>query len=145
MPPYTKRLLSLPEYPLAKIPEQKRQLIARGVDVIDLGAGDADLAPPPAVLDRISAAVRIPTMSRYGFALGLVEYREAVARFMKRRFGQDFDPIKEIVPLIGVGGGETEAARIGRRQRTMGVRETPRSYHDDFGECDRRCRHRQAG
>ncbi len=110
MPPYTKRLLSLPEYPLAKIPEQKRQLIARGVDVIDLGAGDADLAPPPAVLDRICEAVRIPTMSRYGFALGLVEYREAVARFMKRRFGQVFDPIKEIVPLIGSKEGISHLA-----------------------------------
>jgi LL-diaminopimelate aminotransferase len=65
VPAYTDRLLSLPEYPLAKIPEQKRELIARGVDVIDLGAGDADLSPPPAVLERISEAVRIPTMSRY--------------------------------------------------------------------------------
>jgi Aspartate/tyrosine/aromatic aminotransferase len=89
VPSYTDRLLSLPEYPLAKIPEQKRQLIARGMDLIDLGAGDSDLAPPPAVLDRITAAVRVPAMSRYGFALGLLEYREAVARFMKRRFGQD--------------------------------------------------------
>ena len=110
MPPYTKRVLSLPEYPLAKIPEQKRQLIARGVDVIDLGAGDADLSPPPAVIERITEAVRIPTMSRYGFALGLVEFREAVARFMKRRFGQDFDPLKEIVPLIGSKEGLSHLA-----------------------------------
>ncbi|MFN2635759.1 MAG: aminotransferase class I/II-fold pyridoxal phosphate-dependent enzyme [Gemmatimonadaceae bacterium] len=110
MPPYTDRLLSLPEYPLAKIPEQKRELIARGMDVIDLGAGDADLSPPPAVLDRISEAVRVPTMSRYGFALGLVEYRDAVARFMKRRFGQDFHPIKEIVPLIGSKEGISHLA-----------------------------------
>ena len=72
MPAYTDRLLSLPEYPLSGIPEKKRELIARGVDVIDLGAGDADLSPPPAVIERISQAVRIPTMSRYGFALGLV-------------------------------------------------------------------------
>lgn len=110
MPAYTDRLLSLPEYPLAKIPEQKRELIARGMDVIDLGAGDSDLAPPPAVLDRISEAVRIPAMSRYGFALGLVEYREAVARFMKRRFGQEFHPIKEIVPLIGSKEGISHLA-----------------------------------
>jgi LL-diaminopimelate aminotransferase len=110
VPPYTDRLLSLPEYPLAKIPEQKRELIARGVDVIDLGAGDADLSPPPAVIERISEAVRIPAMSRYGFALGLVEYREAVARFMKRRFGQDFHPIKEIVPLIGSKEGISHLA-----------------------------------
>jgi len=110
VPQYTKRVLSLPEYPLAKIPEQKRQLIARGVDVIDLGAGDADLSPPPAVIERITEAVRIPTMSRYGFALGLVEYREAVARFMKRRFGQDFDPLKEIIPLIGSKEGLSHLA-----------------------------------
>ena len=110
MPPYTDRLLSLPEYPLAKIPEQKRELIARGVDVIDLGAGDADLSPPPAVIERITEAVRIPTMSRYGFALGLVEYREAIARFMKRRFGQEFHPIKEIVPLIGSKEGISHLA-----------------------------------
>jgi LL-diaminopimelate aminotransferase len=110
VPAYTDRLLSLPEYPLAKIPEQKRELIARGMDVIDLGAGDADLSPPPAVLDRIAAAVRIPTMSRYGFALGLLEYREAVARFMKRRFGQDFNPLKEIIPLIGSKEGISHLA-----------------------------------
>ncbi len=110
MPAYTDRLLSLPEYPLAGIPEKKRDLIARGVDVIDLGAGDADLSPPPAVIERISAAVRIPTMSRYGFALGLVEYREAVARFMKRRFNQEFHPLKEIIPLIGSKEGLSHLA-----------------------------------
>jgi LL-diaminopimelate aminotransferase len=80
------------------------------MDVIDLGAGDADLAPPPAVIERIAEAARIPTMSRYGFALGLVEYREAVARFMKRRFGQDFNPLKEIIPLIGSKEGISHLA-----------------------------------
>jgi LL-diaminopimelate aminotransferase len=110
VPPYADRLLSLPEYPLGKIPEQKRELIARGMDVIDLGAGDADLAPPPAVVERLSEAVRIPAMNRYGFALGLVEYREAVVRFMKRRFGQEFDPLKEIVPLIGSKEGISHLA-----------------------------------
>jgi len=49
-------------------------------------------------------------MSRYGFALGLVEYREAIARFMKRRFGQEFHPIKEIVPLIGSKEGISHLA-----------------------------------
>ena len=110
MPAYTDRLLSLSEYPLSGIPEKKRELIARGVDVIDLGAGDADLSPPPAVIERISQAVRIPTMSRYGFALGLVEYREAVARFMKRRFNQEFHPLKEIIPLIGSKEGLSHLA-----------------------------------
>ena len=80
MPPYTQRILHLPPYPLANIPQKKRELIARGVDLIDLGAGDADLAPPQAALDRMADAIREPAMGRYGFAMGLMAYREAIVR-----------------------------------------------------------------
>ena len=110
MPRTASRLLALPEYALGKFPEKKRQLIARGVDVIDLGAGDADLAPPPAAVERLAAAARNPSMSRYGFGLGLVEYREAIVRFMKKRFGLEFDPFSEIVPLIGSKEGISHVA-----------------------------------
>jgi LL-diaminopimelate aminotransferase len=110
MPRYANRLLNLPEYALGKFPEKKRQLIARGVDVIDLGAGDADLAPPPVAVERLAAAARTPSMSRYGFGLGLVEYREAITRFMKRRFNLEFDPFSEIVPLIGSKEGISHVA-----------------------------------
>jgi len=110
VPRFARRLLTLPEYPLAKSPEKKRQLIARGMDVIDLGAGDADLAPPPVAVERLAAAARTPSMSRYGFALGLVEYREAITRFMRRRFGLEFDPFTEIVPLIGSKEGIAHVA-----------------------------------
>lgn len=110
MPRYASRLLNLPEYALGKFPQKKRELIARGVDVIDLGAGDADLAPPPAAVERLAAAARTPSMSRYGFGLGLVEYREAICRFMKRRFDLEFDPMSEIVPLIGSKEGISHVA-----------------------------------
>jgi LL-diaminopimelate aminotransferase len=110
MPRYANRLLTLPEYPLGKYPQKKRDLIARGVDVIDLGAGDADLAPPSAAVERLASAARNPSMSRYGFGLGLVEYREAICRFMKRRFDLAFDPMTEIVPLIGSKEGISHVA-----------------------------------
>ncbi len=110
MPRPAKRMLHLPEYALGKYPEKKRQLIARGVDVIDLGAGDADLAPPEVAVERLATAARNPAMSRYGFGLGLVEYREAIARFMKRRFDLEFDPFSEIVPLIGSKEGISHLA-----------------------------------
>jgi len=97
----TARFDSLPVYLLATIPQKKRDLIARGVDVIDLGAGDADLAAPPAAVQAMIAAVQEPGMSRYGFGLGLPRYREAVSTWMEKRFGHRFDPLKEIVPLIG--------------------------------------------
>ncbi|HEX4932100.1 MAG TPA: aminotransferase class I/II-fold pyridoxal phosphate-dependent enzyme, partial [Gemmatimonadaceae bacterium] len=87
MPSAAARVRSLPEYPLAAIPQRKRELLARGVDVIDLGAGDADLAPPPAVVDALDRAARDARMSRYGFGLGLPAFRDAISAWMTRRFG----------------------------------------------------------
>ncbi|HEX9885647.1 MAG TPA: aminotransferase class I/II-fold pyridoxal phosphate-dependent enzyme, partial [Longimicrobiales bacterium] len=92
---------ALPGYPLAGIPEKRRALEARGVDVIDLGAGDADLAPPPAAVERLASVVRDPAYSRYPFQLGLPAFREAVAGWMEARFGVTLDPYREILPLIG--------------------------------------------
>ncbi|MDA1082418.1 MAG: aminotransferase class I/II-fold pyridoxal phosphate-dependent enzyme [Gemmatimonadetes bacterium] len=110
MPKPAARLSQLPPYPLAHIPQKKRDLIARGVDVIDLGAGDADLAPPPAAVEALETAVREPAMSRYGFALGYPPFRDAVAAFMKRRFSQEFHPLSEITPLVGSKEGLSHLA-----------------------------------
>ena len=110
MPPLASRFATLPEYPLAKIPQQKRALLDRGVDVIDLGAGDADLAPPEAAIARMGTAVREPALSRYGFGLGYVPYREAVSAWMQQRFGVRFDPMTEIVPLLGSKEGISHLA-----------------------------------
>lgn len=101
MPRTSARLNRLPPYPLAHIPAKKRELLARGVDVIDLGAGDADLPPPPAAVEALARAAHDPSLGRYGFGLGYVPFREAISRWMERRFGQHFDPLSEIVPLIG--------------------------------------------
>jgi LL-diaminopimelate aminotransferase len=110
VPTRAARFFTLPEYPLATIPQKKRELAARGVDVIDLGAGDADLAPPQAALDRMQDAVLEPALSRYGFGLGYVPYREAVSAWMQRRFGVRFDPLTEVVPLLGSKEGISHLA-----------------------------------
>jgi LL-diaminopimelate aminotransferase len=95
------RFSNFPSYPLADVPEIKRSLRAQGVDVIDLGAGDADLAPPPAAVEALVAAVQRPEMSRYPFQLGLPAFREAVSAWMVKRFGVDLDPYREVLPLLG--------------------------------------------
>jgi LL-diaminopimelate aminotransferase len=95
------RVRQLPGYPLAKIPQRKRELIAKGVDVIDLGAGDDNVAPPEIAVRALGEALRDPGMSRYGFQLGLPAFRQAVSRYHSRRFGQDFDPMTEVLPLLG--------------------------------------------
>jgi LL-diaminopimelate aminotransferase len=97
----SKRLGKFPGYPLAEIPRRKRELVQAGVDVIDLGAGDADVPPPQAAVEALVEALRDPAMSRYGFQLGLPAFREAVVRYHQRRFGTAFDPMAEVLPLLG--------------------------------------------
>jgi LL-diaminopimelate aminotransferase len=110
MPPLTKRFNGLPAYPLAHIPGRKRALLQRGVDVIDLGAGDADLSPPPAAIEALQRAAATPALGRYGFGLGHVPFREAISSWMQARFGVSFDPITELVPLLGSKEGLAHVA-----------------------------------
>jgi LL-diaminopimelate aminotransferase len=101
MPDFARRFQALPTYPLAELPILKRELRAQGVDLIDLGVGDADLPPPPAALAALTAAAENPANSRYSFQLGLPAFREEVAVWMAERFGVSMDPFKEMVPIIG--------------------------------------------
>lgn len=97
----SERVGSLPGYPLAELPAMKRRLLAAGVDVIDLGAGDNDTPPPAPVLAAMHEAIEDPAMSKYGFQQGLAAFRGAAAGYLARRFGVQFDPTTELLPLIG--------------------------------------------
>jgi LL-diaminopimelate aminotransferase len=98
---FSNRLGALPGYPLAEIPAIKRRLLERGVDVIDLGAGDNDAPPPDVAIETMITAVRTTALSKYGFQQGLPEFRQAATRWVERRFGFRFDPATEMLPLIG--------------------------------------------
>ena len=99
------RVLSLPGYPLAEIPSIKRRLIESGVDVIDMGAGDNDAPPPRAAITAMTDALADPAYSKYGFQQGLPAFRQAASRWVERRFGRRFDPVTELLPLIGSKDG----------------------------------------
>jgi LL-diaminopimelate aminotransferase len=90
-----------PDYPLGDLPQIKAALRARGVDVIDLGAGDADLSPPPAAIEALRQRVLDPVMSRYPFQAGLPDFRAGIVRWMEERFGVRLDPAREVLPIIG--------------------------------------------
>ena len=101
MPKLSKRIGELPGYPMAEIPAIKRRLLQQGVDLIDVGAGDADFPAPEVAVEALTRAVHEPAMSRYGFQIGLPAFREAVARYLQRRFQLTIDPFTELHPLLG--------------------------------------------
>jgi LL-diaminopimelate aminotransferase len=95
------RVARLPEYTLANIPTIKRRLIAAGMDVIDLGAGDMDGPPPAASVEVLREALKVTAMHKYGFQQGLPAFRDAAVGWVERRFSQRFDAATEMLPLIG--------------------------------------------
>lgn len=104
-PRTSERFASLPPYPLAEMKVMRRRMEADGVDIIDLGAGDAPLDPPPAVLETLREAVGHNRNSRYAFQAGHPEYRAAIGTFMMKRFGVEIDTATEVAPLIGSKDG----------------------------------------
>ncbi len=105
MPEFSEQFSSLPPYALADVPKIKAELVEKGVDVIDLGAGDADQMPPPETIAAIQEAVTVEKYSRYPFQRGLPEFRTAISEWMKRRFGIEVDAFDEVLPLIGTKEG----------------------------------------
>jgi LL-diaminopimelate aminotransferase len=95
------RLDQIPPYIAFEIDRQKREAIAGGADVIDLGVGDPDGATPSFVVDAMAQAIRDPANHKYSLGAGVPEYRQAAADWFARRFGLTFDPQRELLPLIG--------------------------------------------
>ena len=102
MPTRAKRLDAIPPYLFAEIARVKREAIARGADVIDLGIGDPDIPTPAGVIEALKTAVTNPATHRYDeTALGWTSFLEAAATWYGKEFGVQIDPKSEITQLIG--------------------------------------------
>ncbi|MEK6530133.1 MAG: LL-diaminopimelate aminotransferase, partial [candidate division NC10 bacterium] len=95
------RLKRLPPYLFAEIDRKKREVRARGVDVIDLGIGDPDLPTPPHIIQALQKAAEDPANHRYPSYEGMLAYRQAVADWYAKRFNVRLDPEQEVLTLIG--------------------------------------------
>ena len=95
------RLKALPPYLFVEIDRAKRQAIAEGRDVINLGVGDPDRPTFSFIIEAMRQAIGEPSNHRYPFDEGVPEFRQAVANFMKNRYGVELDPNSEIITSIG--------------------------------------------
>ncbi len=95
------RVKRLPPYLFAEVDRLKRELQAKGKDVIDLGVGDPDLPTPDFVIEALAKAAKDAPNHRYALDQGMPEFRQAIAKWYQNRFGVKLDPESEILPLIG--------------------------------------------
>src|SRR6476659_4027660 len=86
-------------YPFTRLEEERRRLLAAGVEVIDFGKGDPNEPTDPMIRDALVEA--LPERAPYPLAQGLPELRDAAAGWLERRFGVSVDPEREIVPTYG--------------------------------------------
>ena len=100
------RLAALPPFLFDEIDRKKRERIAAGADVINLGVGDPDQPTPDFIVEAMNKAMRDLVNQQYpAVGGGLKVFREACARFMHERFGVTVDPMKHIVCCIGSKDG----------------------------------------
>jgi succinyldiaminopimelate transaminase len=86
-------------YPFVRIEEAKRRKAAEGVRIFDFGMGDPREPTDPLIKRALNEALDEAT--GYPTAVGLPEYREAVAAWIARRFGVSVDPVTELIPTYG--------------------------------------------
>ncbi len=95
------RLKALPPYLFVEIDRAKRKAIENGVKVIDFGVGDPDQPTPAFILSAMTRAIRDPQHHHYPLDRGNSAFREAIAVWYRKRFGAEFQPGTEILPLVG--------------------------------------------
>ncbi|MPY92756.1 MAG: aminotransferase class I/II-fold pyridoxal phosphate-dependent enzyme [Acidimicrobiia bacterium] len=102
-----RRINSMPPYVLATINELKADARRAGLDVIDFGFGNPDLASPDIAVDKLAEAVHNSRNHRYSASRGIPNLRLAIANHYERRFGVQLDPETEVINTIGAKEGFT--------------------------------------
>lgn len=95
------RLRRLPPYLFKEIDRLKAELIAKGVDVINLGVGDPDLPTPKHIISALQRTAEDPANHQYPSYSGMNDFKNSVARWYKKRFNVDLDAEREVLTLIG--------------------------------------------
>jgi LL-diaminopimelate aminotransferase len=107
---YSDNLERIPPYPFVEISKKKKELRAKGADLVDLGIGDPDLPTPDGIRQAMKKAIDDPSTHRYPMDAGRQDYREAWANWCKKRFGIKLE-INEMQALMGSKEGLCNLAR----------------------------------
>jgi alanine-synthesizing transaminase len=100
-----RRVDALPPYAFAEVERLKLELRRAGEDVIDLGFGNPDVAPPEIAVEKLREAALLPRNHRYSSSRGLPNLRAAATELYRDRFGVSLDPETEVTMSLGAKEG----------------------------------------
>jgi alanine-synthesizing transaminase len=100
-----RRVDALPPYAFAEVERLKLELRRAGEDVIDLGFGNPDVAPPELAVEKLREAALLPRNHRYSSSRGLPRLREAMCDLYRERYGVELDPEAEATMTLGAKEG----------------------------------------
>ena len=95
------RILRLPPYVFSIVNSLKIEARRKGKDIIDLGMGNPDGAPPKHIVDKLVEAARNPKNHRYSASKGITQLRNAICEWYLRRYDVILDSETEAVVTIG--------------------------------------------
>jgi alanine-synthesizing transaminase len=105
------RIRRLPPYVFAEVNAMKAAARARGEDIIDLGMGNPDGAPPAHVVAKLAEVAAKPDAHGYSASRGIPGLRKAQAAYYERRFGVMLDPDREVIVTLGSKEGLANLAQ----------------------------------
>jgi alanine-synthesizing transaminase len=105
------RIKRLPPYVFEQVNKIKAAERARGVDIVDLGMGNPDLAAPKHVIDKLVETAGKPRTDRYSASKGIAGLRRAQATYYQRRFGVKLNPETQVVATLGSKEGFANMAQ----------------------------------
>ena len=96
-------VFSVPPNPMERLDALLDEVRREGREVFDLGIGDPREPTPDFIVQTLRDA--IPAVSQYPRVAGAPALREAIARYVARRFGVTLDPATQILPTAGAKEG----------------------------------------
>lgn len=97
----SERLKKLPPYLFVRLEELASVKRKEGMDMIDFGIGDPDLATPEKIVKTMQVTADESDNQKYSSSQGEKDLRDAVAKWYKRRFDVDVDPDTQVCITLG--------------------------------------------
>jgi len=95
------RVSRIGSYAFAEVDKEVSRLEKQGIKVIDFGVGDPRSPTPDIVRSSCQEAIDRNKSSGYPSYIGTEEFRQAIADWIKKRFGVNLDYEEEITATIG--------------------------------------------